>query len=153
MCAWGRNLEQQTNVPPGLSNVVAVAAGMYHSLALKSDGTAVAWGSNTYGQTNVPAGLTNVIAIAADPHNSLALVGNGPPQLHALLSNPAWATNGFSLSLPTDSGRVYALEYKDSLSASTWLALPLVPGNSRNLILRDSSAVTNSLRFYRTRRW
>jgi alpha-tubulin suppressor-like RCC1 family protein len=45
-----------------LKNVVAIAAGYYHSLALKSDGTVVAWGYNYEGETNVPAGLTNVVA-------------------------------------------------------------------------------------------
>ncbi len=32
--AWGDNRFGQTNVPPGLSNVVAIAAGYYHSLAI-----------------------------------------------------------------------------------------------------------------------
>ncbi len=42
--------------PVGLSGVTAIAAGGYHSLALKQDGTVVAWGCNGYGQTgNVPA--------------------------------------------------------------------------------------------------
>src|SRR5258708_26136023 len=45
----------QANVPPGLSNVVGIAAGDSHSLALKADGTVVAWGGNNNGQTNVPA--------------------------------------------------------------------------------------------------
>src|SRR5262249_18801312 len=31
---------------PGLSGVVAVAAGTYHSLALLADGTVMAWGEN-----------------------------------------------------------------------------------------------------------
>ena len=62
--AWGYNYYGQTNVPSGLTNVVAIAGGYYHSLALKSDGTVVAWGYNDYGQTNVPSGLTNVVAIA-----------------------------------------------------------------------------------------
>jgi alpha-tubulin suppressor-like RCC1 family protein len=31
-------------VPTGLSDVVAIAAGEYSSLALKADGTVVAWG-------------------------------------------------------------------------------------------------------------
>ncbi|MFF6774075.1 RCC1-like domain-containing protein [Streptomyces sp. NPDC012637] len=33
-----------------LGNVVAVAAGAHHSLALRSDGSVVAWGDNEYGQ-------------------------------------------------------------------------------------------------------
>ena len=70
-----------TNVPPGLSNVVAVAAagadGIYHSLALKADGNVVAWGNNTYGMTNVPASATNVVAIAGGIYHSLALRANG----------------------------------------------------------------------------
>ena len=33
-----------------LTNVVAVAAGAYHSLALRGDGTVWAWGRNNLGQ-------------------------------------------------------------------------------------------------------
>jgi alpha-tubulin suppressor-like RCC1 family protein len=39
--AWGKNNAGQANVPPGLSNVVAIAAGARHSLALLRDGAAV----------------------------------------------------------------------------------------------------------------
>ncbi len=70
--AWGYSnfeslpgVDQATNVPPGLSNVVAIAAGTAFALALRSDGTVVAWGFDDRGQTNVPAGLSNVVAIAA----------------------------------------------------------------------------------------
>ena len=55
--AWGWNPYGQTNVPAGLTDVTAVAAGSLHSLALKRDGTVVAWGDNSYGQTPVPADL------------------------------------------------------------------------------------------------
>ena len=34
---------------------VAVAAGGYHSLGLKADGSIVAWGYNSYGQSDVPS--------------------------------------------------------------------------------------------------
>ena len=73
VAAWGDNSSGQTNVPPGLSSVVAVAGGGEHSLALRSDGTVVAWGSDRFGQTNVPAIATNVVAIAAGWGHCLAL--------------------------------------------------------------------------------
>lgn len=150
--AWGNNSYGQTNVPANLTNVVAIAQGTAHDFALKSDGTVVAWGINADGQTNVPTGLTNVVAIAAGGYHSLALVGSGPPVLHASLINPVMGTNGFSLRLPTQSGRVYRLEYKNSLCDTDWIALPLVAGSGGNLVLADSTA-TNSQRFYRVRRW
>ena len=75
--AWGRNNVGQTNVPPDLTNVVAVAAGFQHNLALKADGTVSSWGENDEGQTNVPAGLNNVTAVAAGWGTSLALKSDG----------------------------------------------------------------------------
>ena len=60
------------------SGVVAIAAGYYHSVALKADGSVVAWGDNTEGQTRVPAGgLGGVVAIAAGNAHTVALKGDG----------------------------------------------------------------------------
>ena len=77
MTAWGYNTVGQTNVPAGLSNVVNVAAGHSHNLALKADGTVTAWGHNNYGQTNVPAGLNHVVAVAAGQYHSMVLKADG----------------------------------------------------------------------------
>jgi hypothetical protein len=54
----------------GLSNVVALAGGGYHSLALKSDGTVIAWGNNAFGQTTIPAGLSSRAVIVGDAFNT-----------------------------------------------------------------------------------
>lgn len=75
--AWGNNSDGQCNVPAGLTDVVAVAGGGLHSLALRGNGTVAVWGWNVLGETNVPAGLTNVIAIAANYGYSLALKQDG----------------------------------------------------------------------------
>ncbi|MEK7678105.1 MAG: PQQ-binding-like beta-propeller repeat protein, partial [Verrucomicrobiota bacterium] len=67
----------QSTVPQGLSNVVAIAAGGYHNLALRNDGTLIAWGRNDFGQANIPAGLSNVAAIAAGQFYNLVLKTDG----------------------------------------------------------------------------
>jgi hypothetical protein len=83
--AWGDNGYGQTTVPAGLSNVTAIAGGVYHSLALKSDGTVAAWGPNWL--TTVPAGLSGVTAIAGGRDHSLALKSDG--------TVTAWGYNGY----------------------------------------------------------
>lgn len=103
--AWGSNANKQLgqqgangyttrSATPlqisGLGSVTQLAAGGYHSLALRNDGTVLAWGANSYGQSGnndaavtkqaTPAavpGLTNVTALAAGWGHSLALDGNG----------------------------------------------------------------------------
>ena len=44
--AWGDNSSGQINGRACLTNIVAIAAGYAHGLALKADGTVAAWGSN-----------------------------------------------------------------------------------------------------------
>lgn len=114
--AWGDNSEgqlgnKQNELPNSstpvqvkdLTNIVAVAAGGAHSLALKNDGTVWGWGNNEFGQAGfgkmeqiaggsdfyLPEqylksytplqvqGLTDVIAIAAGMDYSLALKADG----------------------------------------------------------------------------
>jgi len=96
-----------------LDQVIAIAAGNSHSLALKRDGTVWAWGNNNFGQvcniqnlqqpsTSLPieiceipgatpgsckSTLMNVIAISAGNFHSLALKGDE--------SIRGWGNNGF----------------------------------------------------------
>jgi hypothetical protein len=87
--ADGRYEHENLAAPvPGLSNVVAIAGGWAHSVALKSDGTVWAWGDNWGGQlgdgttigrdyaARVP-GFTNAIAIASGGEHNLALCADG----------------------------------------------------------------------------
>ena len=77
VATWGNNGSSQTNVPATVSNVLAVAGGDSHSLALTVAGKVVAWGGNTYGQASVPVGLSNVLAVAAGRAHSLVLKAAG----------------------------------------------------------------------------
>ncbi|MFJ8013799.1 hypothetical protein [Streptomyces sp. NPDC096339] len=88
-------------VPPCenfLTNITAVAAGAFHSLALRADGLVFAWGENFAGQlgdgthnpSNTPipvGGLDNITAIAAGALHSLALRTDGTAH--------AWGGNEF----------------------------------------------------------
>jgi len=157
--AWGQNIYGQTNVPAGLSNVIAIAAGGWHSLALKSDGTVVAWGAgkgtDTFvdcKQTVVPNGLNSVGFIAAGLVHSLAVQTGSLVPSHVSLKNPTLTSNGFSIELPTRSGHVYRLEYKDSLASNTWTPLPLNAGTGQVMPLTDTNAPPGQ-RFYRAREW
>ncbi len=99
--AWGLNYygqlgnggaEWYDDVPvrvSGLTNMVAIAAGANHSLALDGGGQLWAWGDDEYEQlgdggvaygANLPmqvVGLTNIISIAAGTEASVAVDANG----------------------------------------------------------------------------
>ncbi|MDP9118360.1 MAG: hypothetical protein M3O28_14080 [Actinomycetota bacterium] len=56
--SWGVGLP----VPPTLSGVEQVAAGLGYALALRTDGSIVGWGSNSAGQLNAPPGRYTAVA-------------------------------------------------------------------------------------------
>jgi alpha-tubulin suppressor-like RCC1 family protein len=58
------------------SDGATIAAGMYHTVGLKEDGSVVAVGSNGYGQLNVSS-WTNITAIAAGAYHTVGLTGDG----------------------------------------------------------------------------
>ncbi len=147
---WGDTSGGLAPPPAGLSNIVGMAGGDFHDVALRADGTVSDWGLGR--ETGVPPGLTNVVEVAAGGGASLALIGEGPPLLRTALANPGTTTNGFEVTIPTQSGHVYRLEYKNALSDTNWTALPLVPGTGSKRALVDPT-LTSSQRFYRVRRW
>lgn len=85
MRAWGDNASGQTAVPAGLANIVAVAAGPSHSLAIDAAGKLTAWGaapagapsaSQLAGTWMLSAGLDEDYALKTD--GSLLVWGPGP---------------------------------------------------------------------------
>jgi len=154
--AWGENFQGQANVPVGLSNVVSIAAGNFHSCALRADGTVICWGSYYTGTSYVPAVaipvLTNVVAIAAGSDHDLALLGQSLPTPQVRIPDPQRSNSIFSISVPTQSGRVYRLESQDQLTIGGWNALPLISGSGFTEFLADTNA-SSAQRFYRVRSW
>ena len=96
--AWGEDSSGQTNVPVGLTEATAIAAGGYFSLALLNNGTVIGWGDDDYGEINIPSGLTNVVGIAAGEYHGVALLANGSVTnwgyyLECSVTNSALATS------------------------------------------------------------
>lgn len=98
--AWGLNQDSQCGQPssnitvntptqvPWLTGVTAIDAGLYHGVALRSDGTVWSWGRGTNGQLGnglaqtsatpvMAAGVSNVTKIAAGYFFTVALRNDG----------------------------------------------------------------------------
>jgi hypothetical protein len=144
--AWG----QYPALPSGLDNVTAIAAGETHALALTSAGNIIAWGDNQSGATTVPAGITAPFALAASWHYSAALGNGGTTVAVPQLSSPRWNGNNFSVTLTSQQGVSYILEYKNGLNDASWTQLSPVSGIGATLTLTDPSA-SGPRRFYRVR--
>jgi hypothetical protein len=68
--------------------------------------------------------------------------------LGVLVSNPGYVNGVIRLSVPTEKGRSYILEFSDALAPAKWTALPAVLGDGTVTVL-VAPAATNQQRFYR----
>ncbi len=137
---WGQtNNYGLAALPLDLTNVLAVAAGVNHSVALKSNGRVVAWGYNFFGQTNVPSSASNVVAIAAAQDHTLALRSNG--------TVVAWGNGGIGVPaglsnvIAVAAGDYHGLALKTNGTVVTWgdsnfanSTLTNVPANVTNVV-------------------
>ncbi len=155
----GNNSRVDSQVPVAVSmagalsgkSVIAIAVGIYHCLALCSDGTVVAWGTNVYGELGnngsksaslVPVAVDTsgvlagkaVIAVAAGSENSMALCSDG--------TLAAWGHNNYG-QLGTnntfDSPVPVAVDTSGVLSGKSVVAISA--GSSHNLALCSDGMV------------
>ena len=84
--AWGANEYGQRDIPPDLTNAVALAGGELHSLALLRDGRLVGWGAGT--------NTTGAYPQYGQPHAT-----NMPLRRSARLCSP-WAAMAITLARP-----------------------------------------------------
>lgn len=81
---WGKTKITDTidlrKVPKDMGNIVKLAAGYDHILALNDEGQLFAWGNGRQRQTDIPdevIGLTNISDIVAGYQNSIVLTEDG----------------------------------------------------------------------------
>lgn len=152
LAVWGRQL-----LPESIGPVLAVAAGMRHSLAVLPDGSVTGWGSNLDGLIEIPADLPPAMAVAAGAYHSLALLrdgtvrawgfdGNGRTAVPAGLRHVVAITAGrdHSLALRTD-GTAVAWGLNDRGQATIPAGLrdlvAVAAGGSHNLALKADGTV------------
>ena len=100
--AWGDNAQGQTDVPVSATNVTDVAAGWFHSLALRSDDSVISWGSIT----NVPLTVFSAVRIAAGASHNVALRSDGMVV--------AWGSGFAQTNVPPSATNVIAIAAGDS---------------------------------------
>jgi alpha-tubulin suppressor-like RCC1 family protein len=155
--AWGSNLygalgngttgvANNSSVPVQslISDVYAISAGGWFSVALKNDGTVWTWGHNSEGQlgngnlinTSIPvqvAGLTNVVQIVAGTYHFLALKNDGTvwacgDNVSGQIGNGNTGTDattpvqvsGLTNVIKIDAGRFFSLAVKNDGTLWTW---------------------------------
>ncbi len=154
--AWGASNLVTTNSIATVGPITRIAAGGFHALALRADGTVFAWGNNASGQTNLPAGVSNIIAISAGAQHNLCLRSNGtvvawglnssgqtnvPPALNGVVAVAAGADH--SVALRTN-GAVVALGISPALTnvpASAKNITAIAAGVTVTLALRSDGTV------------
>jgi hypothetical protein len=110
--AWGDNTFGQGNASGISTNMIAIAAGAWHNLALGANGTVNAWGDDSDGQCDVPLTLQPALAVAGGGYHSLALQANG--------TVAAWGADDYAqTNVPAGLDNVIGI------SAGTWHSVAL----------------------------
>ena len=141
---WGSGISDQPSLSStgvvavagqALTNVIAVAAGHFHALAIRSDGTVVGWGFNQSGQATGNA--------SSDPEYASSTVRiNGQELSNTIAVSAAWQ---HSLGLRSD-GSVVAWGYggryhQTSVPAGLTGVIAIAAGMDRSLALRKDGSV------------
>lgn len=137
LLGWGNSYSPATTYPSSLTDVVSVAAGSDHAIALRKDGTVVEWGSG--GLLTPPTGLTltGVIAVAAAYDASFALKGDGSvvvwsrwvptPSTASLANVVSIAAYGYQFWALNANGTITSLAVSNATPDS-------IPGGATNIV-------------------
>ena len=128
---------------PTATNITAISAGAFHSLALEADGKVVGsiWSrdADRYGEVDPPAGLSNVVAVAAGYRHSLALKSDGRVlgwgrNDYGQVNVPSSATNIIAIS----GGELFSLALRGDRTVIAWGCNSdgqiNVPANATNVV-------------------
>lgn len=110
--------------------------GPVYAMALQPDGDLIIAGDFNH--------------VDGHPQDRLARIfGDHPPALPPLLTITS-ASGAVNVTVPSETGRVFTLEFTDTLNSPNWITGPSSPGNGSAITLSDSN-LTPVQRFYRVR--
>ena len=124
-------------------NGTPLAPGLYTAAQL----------SATY--TNFPASwIPKNGSFSGAASGTLRVLGSNPvpvvppptPAFSSVLPNGA---GGFTLTFPTQSGSLYTVQYKNNLTDSAWVSLPVQLGTGGSLTVSNNPPAGQNTRFYR----
>ena len=161
---WGAS-----NLPPGLQIITypnigfsSTADAIYlWNAAATSDAdiiTNVAFAAATRGVTfgfNLDSRIFGALSVVGQNGAFAAAVNGdvGSPgtivNLPRITQTQFTATTGFSLTFITQPNLTYVIQYKDDLAAATWSVLTNFTASSTSFTFTDSTATTNTARYYR----
>ncbi len=117
LVSWGGNSDGQLDIPVGMTNIIRVATGRRHALALHEDGIISAWGLNGSGQCDVPNDISSALAVAAGWEYSLALLSDGSIKSWGSIADvPEDVTNAISIS----AGGWHAVALQQDGTVAAW---------------------------------
>ena len=138
--AWGD--DTQTNVPPDLTNAIAISTGIAHSLALTANNTVVGWG-NMEPPSEIKA-LTDIVAISCGATHDMVLRTNGTVQVWGnndfhQCEVPDWLTNVVKVSAGLDCCVALLSDY----SLCVWGNRGTNPSDTNNSTLLNLGSVVD----------
>jgi alpha-tubulin suppressor-like RCC1 family protein len=157
---WGFNPETgRACVLVGISNVVAIASGGTHVLALLDNGEVWAWGGGTYGKIgdgakvnrwspvqvpNTGSGGSNIVAIAAGANHSVALATDGTNFTAVGWGHYNYGQLGIGrFDFRSTAGNVWDLSATTNSLGATNLSSATAAGSGNSLVLLTNGTVAS----------
>ena len=132
---WGASDYGAINVPADATNIVALAAGVVHTLALTDNRRLVQWG---HAAELPPPGISNLISIAAGGLNSMGIRSDSSlwiwSQQASVMNYPADATNLIKVSV----GNIHVMALRTDGRVFAWgddfWGMTVVPDEATNIV-------------------
>ncbi|MDP0498794.1 MAG: hypothetical protein Q7P63_01730, partial [Verrucomicrobiota bacterium JB022] len=126
--AWGNNSHREADVPEGLADIVQVAVGTNHSVALDASGTLYGWGDNSKQQLDFPTTRGAAVFISAGGDVTTITYADGTvAELGSDVEGASILPEGLQNVKKAATNGLYSIALHDDGTLSTWSEHPRTP--------------------------